>query len=241
VPSKTRNGLFKYRQIDALVLYAFLTLVMPARAGDNTREIAPEINAFFNLSAKTRLFLLGDVARNVTKDTTDGEVGAHLDFTFMPVLRPHLSEANWVRDRYLWARVGYVMLDGLDNHGSGPKERRGVLELTGRVPLPNDFWMVNRGRVDLRDIDGESSQRYRLRVGIEREFTAGGVVIVPYAQAETFYDTRFDTWNRQLYQFGAEIELTKQWRIEPYYARQNNARSSTAHVDRIGLVLKYFR
>jgi hypothetical protein len=240
-PSEIRKYLYKFHQFVALVLCAFLALEMPARAGDNAREFVPEINAFFKLSDRIRLFLLGDVARNVTNDTTDGGVGAHLDFTLMPVLRPYLSEANWARDRYLWARVGYVVLDGVDNHGSGPKERRGVLELTGRVPLPNDVWLVNRGRVDLRDIDGESSQRYRLRVGFEREFTAGGVVIVPYAQAEAFYDTRYDTWNRQLYQFGAEIELTKQWRIEPYYARQNDTRSSTAHVDRIGLVLKYFR
>jgi hypothetical protein len=94
--------------------------------------------------------------------------------------------------------------------------------------------------LDLRDIQGESSQRYRLRVGIEREFTANGVVFVPYAQAEAFYDTRYDSWNRQLYQFGAEVELTKQWRIEPYYARQNDTRPSDSHVNRVGLILKYY-
>ena len=65
--------------------------------------------------------------------------------------------------------------------------------------------------------------------------------MVPYAQAEAFYDTRFDTWNRALFQFGAEVELTKQWRLEPYYARQNDSRSSPASVNRVGLVLKYFR
>jgi hypothetical protein len=31
-----------------------------------------------------------------------------------------------------------------------------------------------------------------LRLGIEREITIGGVAVVPYAQAEVFYDTRFD-------------------------------------------------
>jgi len=109
------------------------------------------------------------------------------------------------------------------------------------VPLTNEFWLVNRARVDLRDIDGTNSERYRLRFGVEREFTAGGRAVVPYAPAEAFYDTRFDTWNRQLYQFGAEIELSNRWRIEPYYARQNDTRSSPAQIDRIGLVLKYFR
>ena len=47
-----------------------------------------------------------------------------------------------------------------------------------------------------------------------------------------FSDTRFDAWNRQLYQAGVEIEITKHWRIEPYYARQEDQRS--------GLVLKTY-
>jgi Protein of unknown function (DUF2490) len=225
-----------------LVLFACPALVVPVRAGDNSREFVPEVNAFVKLSDQTRLFLLGDVTRNLTKDSSEGELGAHLDFTLKPILRPQLSEGDWARNRYLWARAGYVALSTPDSRSSGPKERRGILEITGRVPLPNEVWLVNRGRLDLRDLEGESSsQRYRLRMGIEREFTASGTVIVPYAQAEVFYDTRYDTWNRQLYQFGAEIELTKQWRLEPYYARQNDTRPSTAHVDRVGLVLKYFR
>jgi len=65
-------------------------------------------------------------------------------------------------------------------------------------------------------------------------------VTVPYAQAEVFYDTRYDIWNRQLYQLGAEIELSKHWRVEPYLARQNDSRSSSGNVDRMGLVLKYY-
>lgn len=92
--------------------------------------------------------------------------------------------------------------------------------------------------VDLRDLDGEFSTRFRYRLGAEREFTVGGVTLVPYAQAEVFYDTRFGAWNRQLYQAGVELEITKHWRIEPYYAREEDQRSSTAHVDRVGLVLK---
>jgi hypothetical protein len=239
--SEARESPRSHRFIVVSVLFAFPVLLMPARAGDTTREFVPEVNAFVKLTDQTRLYLLGDMTRNSTTDRNEGELGAHLDFTLKPVLRPRLSEADWVRDRYLWARVGYVVLTSPDSRGSGPEERRGILEITGRIPLPNEVWLVNRGRVDLRDIQGQSSQRYRYRLGIEREFTASGVPIVPYAQIEAFYDTRFDTWNRQLYQFGAEIELTKQWRIEPYYARQNDTRPSVTHVDRVGLILKYYR
>lgn len=212
-----------------------------AHAADRGSELVPEFNAFVKLSDRTRLYLLGDLTISRPGDTTEAEVGAHLDFTLVPVLRPALREADWVRERYLWTRVGYVVLGSPDGSASGPTERRGIVELTGRVELPNVVWLVNRARLDLRDIDSQSSQRYRLRIGIEREFLVDGVVLVPYAQAETFYDTRYDTWNRQLYQAGVEVELSKTWRIEPYVARQNDSRSASANVDRFGLVLKYYR
>jgi len=37
-----------------------------------------------------------------------------------------------------------------------------------------------------------------------------------------------------------EIELSKRWRIEPYYRRQEDWRPSRAHENGIGLVLKYY-
>jgi hypothetical protein len=222
-------------------LAALAGLVAPLHAGDHSSEFVPEVNAFLKFTDSARLFLLGDMTRDATEnETTEKELGLHLDLTLRPQLRSRLGEANWARDRYLWTRVGYSVLNRPDSGGRSPTERRGIVEVTARVPLGNEFWLVNRGRVDLRDIQGDHSQRYRLRLGIEREITIGGVAVVPYAQAEVFYDTRFDAWSRRLYQSGAEIEITRHWRIEPYYARQKDTRPATAYVDRVGLVLKYF-
>jgi hypothetical protein len=215
-------------------------IAAPAGAADRGHELVPEFNAFVKLSDRTRLYLLGDAAVSTSDHYTEAEAGVHLDFTLKPRLRPSLLEADWARDRYLWTRVGYVVLGSPGGGASGPTERRGIIELTGRHELPNVVWLVGRARVDLRDIDGQSSQRYRLRIGVEREFLVDNVVLVPYAQAEAFYDTRYDTWNRQLYQAGAEIELSKAWRIEPYVARQNDSRSAAANVDRFGLVFKFY-
>ena len=67
------------------------------------------------------------------------------------------------------------------------------------MPLPQQLWLVNRVHVDLRVIDSEFSQRYRLRMGIEREFTVDGVVMVPFAQAETFYDSRSASANADIF------------------------------------------
>ena len=64
---------------------------------------------------------------------------------------------------------------------------------------------------------------------------------VPYVQAETFYDTRNGSWNRQLYQTGVEVELSKAWRYEVYISRQVDSLAPSANVATLGLVLKYYR
>jgi hypothetical protein len=68
-----------------------------------------------------------------------------------------------------------------------------------------------------------------------------GKTIIPYARVEFFYDTRFDALSRQTYQAGVEVALSERFRIESYYAFQNDTRTSPAHLDRLGLVLKYYR
>ena len=109
------------------------------------------------------------------------------------------------------------------------------------MELPESVWLVNRARLDVRNISGVWSQRYRLHVGVEREFTPNGVPIVPYAQAETFYDTRNGSWNRQLYQTGVEVELSKSWRYEVYVSRQVDSPAPSANLSTLGLVLKHYR
>lgn len=226
----------------ALTLAAILLLtsLTVAQAGDTQAEFVPELNTYLKLSENTRLFFIGSLTQGLSEPATDGEVGAHLDITFAPILRPRLRHADWERDRYLWLRIGYRLLGDLDNRESGFVEHRGVIQLTARAPLPWEVWLVNRVGVDLRDMNGDFSTRFREQLGIEREITVGGVTLVPYAQAEVLYDTRFGAWNRQIYQAGVEIELTSHVRIEPYYARQEDQRSSTAHLNRAGLVLKLY-
>jgi hypothetical protein len=227
-----------YRFLLALVAFAAMHGV--AQAEDHHEEFVPELNAFIKLSKQVRLYLLGDVTQGFSPSFTDGELGAHIDFTLKPILRRQLRDGDWERSRYLWVRTGYVVSRDLDGRDDGSTTQTLLLEMTGRFELPWEIWLVNRARVDLRNIDGDPSQRYRVRLGIEREFKVRGVVMVPYLQAETFYDTRFDAWNRQLYQAGVEIELNKHWRIEPYFARQNDSRSASGNVNRFGLVLKSY-
>jgi len=211
-------------------------------AAPRAREAVPEFNAYVKLSDRTRIFLLADIARVTPEGATNGELGAHVDYTLMPVLRTALRDADWERNRYLWVRLGYRRIDGIDGRDTATTENRVLIEGTARFELPQEIWLAHRLRMDLRDLNGTSSKRYRYRIGAEREFSsAAGTVFVPYAQAEWFYDTRFDAWNRQRYQLGVEVELNKQWRIEPYVAYDKDKYPRDEGLTRLGLVLKLYR
>jgi len=220
---------------------AFLFVAGPARADTDTEtELTPEIRAYVKLTDTTRLYFRTELTRNLTQDTTDGLIGAHLDITIKPILRRQLREADWARDRYFWIRIGYQLSGSLNGEGWGSTENRGILEATGRAPLPYNVWLVNRMRIDLRYMETDFSARFRERLGIEREVVIAGVITEPYANAEVFYDTRYDAWCVQRYKGGVEIELSDHWSIEPNYTRQESQRSSPSHLNMVGLVLNAF-
>ena len=85
------------------------------------------------------------------------------------------------------------------------------------------------------------TSRYRVRVGIENELIVAGRKWAPYADAESFYDTRYDYWNRQLYRTGVEVSVNDHWRIEPYVGYQDDSHSEPAHIYLLGLIFKYAR
>lgn len=202
------------------------------------------------MGGRTRLFVAAAVARaEETQGAAGGtqyqdmQLGEHLDVTLSPLLRPALARGDWQRNRYLWMRIGYRYGRSLgDAEGTDRfRENRGIIELTGRTPpLAGGVEVITRFRWDARDVNDRYSNRYRLRLQVERSLRVGDRAVVPFANAETFYDTRFDTWSRQRYQLGAEVEINRSWRLEPSLIRQNDSRSEPARISALGLALKYF-
>lgn len=230
----------------ACALAAALVLQVAAAKAEFREEFWPEFDAFFKLDERTRLFLMGAATR--AEDTTgsgentrisSGQVGAHLDFTLKPIWRTSLQGEDWERERYIWVRAGYRHLADLANWSGG--ENRGLLELHSRLQLSGESWLTGRLKWELRDLSGQYSNRYGVRLGLERGVTLAGHSFVPYIHAETLYDTRFDSWNRQRYQTGLDVVITHRWRIEPYLVHQKDNGSESGNVNAIGLTLKYSR
>ena len=210
------------------------------RAADS-QELWPELDVFKRLSPEVRLFFLAGYTTALDTDAQSLELDGYVDITLRPLLRSSFPEGeDWRTNKYLWARVGYAHIEGESSGQRKPEENRGVLALYLRAFLPAQVVLEGRGRFDLRWIGGDYSTRYRLRGEVNREFAVLGHAVVPYFQAEAFYDTRYDGWARQLYQPGAEFEIVGPFRIELYVAWQVDRLPSSSTTQAFGIIGKFY-
>jgi len=223
----------------ALAAVAVAALASPARAADAS-ELWPELSAFVKLDDTKRLYLDASYAKGMESDQRSLDLGAFLDVSLMPVLREELRREDWQRNRYLWTRVGYTRIFKASNGPAEVAEDRGVLALYSRAPLPEDTTVEGRVRADLRWLGGDYSTRYRFRAEVNREFTVAGHTVVPYANVEWFYDTRYHGWSRTLVQAGPEITVNKSFRYEVYLAWQSDRLPKHETLGALGVVAKWY-
>jgi Protein of unknown function (DUF2490) len=226
-----------------VVVAAWLAATLPmaayARAADAT-ELWPELSAYVGLSKDTRLFLDASYARGKESDLRTLELSAYLDVALAPMLRLELRKEDWQRARYLWVRVGYSHIGKVSAGDAQEPERRGVLALYARAPLPLEFWLEGRLRTDLRWIGNDYSTRYRARVDLSRDYRWLERPLMSYANAEVFYDTGQSGFNRTLYQIGTEVTVDKNFRYEVYLAWQSDRLPAPESLLALGLVAKWY-
>jgi hypothetical protein len=70
------------------------------------------------------------------------------------------------------------------------EEHRAVLEATLPFPPVARFVMMNRNRLDVRDVNGEWPWRHRNRSRVERELALGSHPATVHLVAELFFDGR---------------------------------------------------
>ena len=197
----------------------------------------PEIDSYVKLDQRTTFMF--EVSR-----TTDGtnynsfDVGPTLFFSLRPIVRRRLELNNPEKSKYLTLGVGYRYIPTFGK----PTENRVQVELTPRFDLPGSILLSNRFRVDIREIGGKWSWRYRQRLIAERNFKVKAVHLAPYAMGELYYDDRYAIWNKNTYESGVTIGVRRWLDLKPYFAHSNDSRNSIPHVNALGLTGSiYFR
>jgi hypothetical protein len=234
----------------ALAASALWPSVALAQVERQVNQFWPEFGVYYTLDERSRLYGSMSIARSREYATsTEGTYSIAYD-RFAVRLPQWWLEAlpNMDRSWGLGVRLGYDRIEGFG--GGAPDENR----LIGQVSLRSEplLWGVqvsNRSRIDLRDIGGDNSWRYRNRSRIARDFAptealgrtlgepvaAFGVrTLTPYAMVEFFWDSRDADWTRRFVQYGLETELRDGRGLELYLGIQDDDRASRSRVVAIG-------
>lgn len=216
---------------------AFCSGAHAQQDSETLKQFWPEVDFYVPLNEKFRLFFLATTTKaEETRDNLEGQVGAHIDY--------HLNKKVSLRTGYRY---------GSSLGGSDPfEEHRIIFEQTLRQPLPLEVLFSDRNREELRWVNGDFSARYRNRVTLEREFKVLNRAVTPYGSAEVFYDSRFNTWNRNRLAVGAQfafkrggrlislIHPKKQLVLDVYLLRQNDSRSQPSRVKALGMAFNIY-
>ena len=232
-------------RISILAVFLFSIGIQGATAQEpaTRKEFWPEIDVYITVKPKVRLYLTGTVSKSVEDGELrnaqgyEGQIGVHVDY---------------IPNKHVILRTGYRYGTSVGSNSEPFKEHRLLTEQTLRELLPGDLLLSDRNREDFRFVNGDFSFRYRNRVTLEREVHLfKGRTITPYVSGEIFYDTRYNTWNRNRFAVGVQQSLLRgplrkmllpkrQVTVDLYYMRQNDSRSDTRHVNAIGAALTFY-
>lgn len=212
---------FRIAVVTALVCAAARTV----RAQSETQtQFFPEVDTFFKLSDSSRMLLVtsGTVASEVDQEN------AYAELAWDQRITDRFSVRGAYRFQYTWGE---------------PVQRENRIRLSGDVQFPLAFRLLGdvRSMVELRWINGQPSQRYRIRAGLQHEVTGlFGRAFNVSGTAEVYYNTTTDAWNYREYTADVSTLLSQKVALDVYYQRQDNTMSSPAHVNGIGLVLTLY-
>jgi len=218
-----------------------LVLSFGAGALAQSKQVWPETSIFVKLTDNTRFYFLMTTVKE-DRESTEGEIGPNFDFYLKPLRKLNrwagfrLDES---KTRLLMVRAGYRYV--FPYGGDGSNEHRGVVEATARYPLAHGVSISDRNRMDLRSIGGAFSWRYRNRLTVERDFSAGRFRFVPYGRGEIYYDSRYDKVSRTALIGGSSFPITRHIEFESYFEHQNDSGgSSNRTVNAVGMVANLY-
>ena len=119
------------------------------------------------------------------------------------------------------------------------RESRIVTEANITAYSSHPMRLVNRSRLELRWVNGESSYRIRDRLHLQRmPADPKGLALAPYVTFEAYYDSRYRTIARIGGRVGTELHVYGPTSMDVYIARQSNSRSEPRYVNALGVTAK---
>jgi len=216
-----------------------------AFADPPAKEFWPEIDTWLRVSNAWRVSVFVPISENLDTHYREGNLILQADYAWSESNRNRrLIDEGRAQAMKLWlVRGGYLGGKSLDDRGAEYTEYTSFAELHVRLPLPRGVMWSHRLRSELRWLgsdDAEFSTRWRYRLMVEKELTAGRASFVPYVSVEPYYDSRYETVNRVRLIGGTSVVWSPRLAVESNVTYQHDSHSSTKDLFALNVILHVF-
>lgn len=119
-----------------------------------------------------------------------------------------------------------------------PRDHRARASVNVRLPVGRGALVVHRSLVEYRFRERASGWRYRPLVRLEGPVRLGRREVVPYVQAEPFFDFDLDRVTRTPVQVGMRVPVAGGFALQPYYQHEFASVGGDADIFGVGVTFR---
>jgi hypothetical protein len=234
----------KMRKLIILVISLVCSWQLVAQDSSGTKqEVWPEVNLYYKLNNKLRIYALYSATKLKNSSYTDGGYGIYLDYFAFPTnlrrkLDPNLRDST--RGYYLWLRAGYLYSTTPPQSEDPFKLNTIVTEGNVRFHLPAHILLTSRHRFDWQINNGDFEPRYRPRLTFEKEMHTEYLFFTPNIYGEYYVYFNNGGLNRFRLSAGVQVKVTTHIEFETYYVHQFDNGKQVNSLDAMGFNLKFY-
>jgi len=232
--------------ISLSVLFIGLLLTLDGLAQNTSFEFWPESDIWYRLTPSWRLSSFIALTKYDESKNRDLNIYLQADYAWGRTKRPFLAKLvddNRVEKVKPWlVRWGFMEGWSLGENSGDYTEDQVFAEIHKRVPYKRRFLLSFRLRTDCRWLgqDPVFSYRFRYRMMLEKEYDCRRSTIVPYVNAEFYYDSRYTTVNRVRLIAGTTVSWGPRLAYEGNITYQYDSHYDTVNLFALNIILHVF-
>jgi hypothetical protein len=236
----------KYLRWIGLISCVVLGMISRSVAQNSSFEFWPEADIWYTLSPAWRLSVFVPVTKYNESSYRDLNIYLQADYRWGHTKRAFVGrmvDENKVGELKAWmVRGGFMEGWSIGENASDYTEDMVFGEIHRKIPLKGGFLLSQRFRTDLRWVgqDPKYSYRFRFRLMLEKEYKSGGCSIVPYVNAEPYWDSRYTTVNRVRAIGGATLSWGKRLAYEGNLTYQYDEHYESTNLYALNIILHVF-
>jgi hypothetical protein len=215
-------------------------------AQNSSFEFWPETDIWYRLSPSWRLSYFMPVTKYHESKNLDLNIYLQADYAWGKTKILHygrLFNENRAGHMKAWmVRGGFMKGWSLGENSGAYYENMILSEIHRRIPVGDKFLISQRLRTEMRWLgqDQDFSYRIRYRVMVEKELSSGNCSMVPYINAEPFWDSRYSAFTRVRIIGGTSLSWGPRFAWEGNITYQHDNHYDTSNLFALNLIMHVY-